>query len=226
MSSHPPITHSTLQCEQLETRLALTATSYVTSLYQNLLNRAPDSAGLTFWVNQINSGLSNFQVAQDFWRSAEHRALEIESYYTTYLGRTADRIGLNFWVNQMLRGEPEVDVVAQFLTSGEYIFLHPTPANYITALYAAILSRLPSGTELNFWENELAVNGAGRVTAGILLSRESAIDIISFDYVAYLERQPDVGGLNNWLNQLMSNTASVETVAEGIIGSTEYAALH
>jgi hypothetical protein len=224
--SSPTIIRTPLQCEQLETRLALNATSYVTSLYENLLNRAPDSAGLTFWVNQINSGMSNFQVAQDFWRSPEHRAIEVESYYTNYLDRAADTIGLNFWVNQMLKGEPEVDVVAQFLTSGEYIALHPTPDAYISALYADILSRVPSATELVFWENELAVNGAGTVTAGILLSRESAIDIVSFDYQAYLERQPDVTGLNYWVNQLLNNTASVETVAEGIIGSAEYAALH
>ncbi|NDA46928.1 MAG: DUF4214 domain-containing protein, partial [Alphaproteobacteria bacterium] len=37
--------------------------SFVTSVYQNLFNRAPDSAGLTYWTNQIATGAVSTSVA-------------------------------------------------------------------------------------------------------------------------------------------------------------------
>src|SRR5260370_24665051 len=91
-----------LRCEPLEDRLAHAAAGYVTSLYQNLLNRAPDASGLTFYVNEINGGLNNQAVAQQIWPSPEHRGLEVDSYYQTYLHRSADADGRAYWVNLML----------------------------------------------------------------------------------------------------------------------------
>ncbi|UVK54897.1 DUF4214 domain-containing protein [Mesorhizobium sp. AR02] len=46
-------------------------TQFVTLLYQNALGRAPDSAGLTNWVNALNGGESRAAVAQGFIDSAE-----------------------------------------------------------------------------------------------------------------------------------------------------------
>ena len=36
-----------------------TVSTFLTQVYKNLFNRAPDSAGLTYWTNEINSGRSN-----------------------------------------------------------------------------------------------------------------------------------------------------------------------
>src|SRR5260221_683582 len=95
---------SRLNVEQLEDRLALDATSFVTGLYNNLLNRAPDTAGLNFWVARINGGETNHDVAQDIWRSAEHRGIEVDAFYANLLHRTADAGGRAVWVNQLLTG--------------------------------------------------------------------------------------------------------------------------
>lgn len=38
----------------------LTVTEQVTKLYSNVLNRAPDASGLSYWVGQINSGKQTF----------------------------------------------------------------------------------------------------------------------------------------------------------------------
>jgi hypothetical protein len=215
-----------LQCEELENRLALNAASFVTGLYENLLNRLPDANGLSFWVSQINNGMINFQVAQDIWRSAEHRGLEVDFYYTHFLRRNADPIGRAFWVSEMLNGVSELRVAAAFLTSGEYIALHSTPDAYITGLFGDLLARSPSPSELFFWENVLAGNGPGTVTVDILTSNEAFIGIINHDYLSYLGRLPDSTGLNTWLTDLRMGTGTVETVAEAILGSVEYAAKH
>src|SRR5690349_17465058 len=64
-----------LAVEHLEDRLVPDATSFVTSLYQNLLNRAPDSGGLANYLQELQNGESHEQVATEIWRSPEHRGL-------------------------------------------------------------------------------------------------------------------------------------------------------
>src|SRR5437016_3127058 len=76
-----------LSIEPLEERLALDATSFVKALYRDVLNRTPDTQGLNFWVQRLQSGSTNLQVATFFWESAEHRGLEVDQYYQTYLNR-------------------------------------------------------------------------------------------------------------------------------------------
>jgi hypothetical protein len=217
-----------LHCEQLEKRLALDATSFVKSLYTNLLHRNGDTAGIAFWVGQIqNNGLSNEQVATDFWQSAEHRTLEVDAYYINFLHRTPDAAGLNFWVNEMLSGAfNEQGVEVAFLSSGEYIAAHNTPSVYVQGLYLDLLNRFPSNGETAGWLNVLANNGPAAVAAGIVTSPERFVDVIANDYQTYLNRNPDSSGLDFWLSRLETNQATVESVAEGIIGSSEYAATH
>ncbi|TIT99170.1 MAG: DUF4214 domain-containing protein, partial [Mesorhizobium sp.] len=50
---------------------SLDNTQFVTLLYQNALGRAPDSGGLTNWVNALNGGQSRAAVAQGIIESAE-----------------------------------------------------------------------------------------------------------------------------------------------------------
>jgi hypothetical protein len=40
---------------------SMTTTQYVTAVYNNVFRRAPDQAGLDFWVNQIDSGAATRQ---------------------------------------------------------------------------------------------------------------------------------------------------------------------
>src|SRR6185312_9197206 len=51
---------------------ALNNTDFVTLMYSNVLHRAPDQAGLTNWVSDLNGGESRAQVAIGFSESPEH----------------------------------------------------------------------------------------------------------------------------------------------------------
>ena len=44
---------------------------YVTMVYQTILNRAPDQAGLEMHVNRLRSGVSRYDLLSDFWGSPE-----------------------------------------------------------------------------------------------------------------------------------------------------------
>jgi len=48
--------------------------AFVTSLYNNVLHRAPDQSGYNFWVTALNNGTPRANVLIDFSESAENRA--------------------------------------------------------------------------------------------------------------------------------------------------------
>jgi len=49
-------------------------TAFITLLYQNVLNRAPDDAGLAGWLDAMNGGQSHAQVLFGFSESTENKA--------------------------------------------------------------------------------------------------------------------------------------------------------
>jgi hypothetical protein len=48
--------------------------AFLTTVYQNVLHRAPDGAGLDFWLNAMNSGASRAEVLAQFSESPENQA--------------------------------------------------------------------------------------------------------------------------------------------------------
>jgi hypothetical protein len=50
-------------------------TAFATTLYEEILGRNPESAGLAYWVQTLNGRLSPLTVALDFWNSPEHSLL-------------------------------------------------------------------------------------------------------------------------------------------------------
>jgi hypothetical protein len=76
------------------------------------------------------------------------------------------------------------------------------------------------------WQAILAAQGPATVVVDILTSAESYTHIITGYYQTYLNRSPDASGLSLWLSQLQTDTGTVESVAESILGSVEYANTH
>jgi hypothetical protein len=217
---------SKLHVEQLEDRVALDATSFVTGLYHDLLNRPPETAGLNFWVAKITGGESNHDVAQEIWQSAEHRGIEVDNFYLGLLHRPAEPAGRAFWTNQLLNGKVnEQRLEFDFVTSGEYLSTHSTAAAYVEGLYVDLLGRAPSFSEEAAWIVQLNSFGAGVVANAIGGSAEANVLVVTNDYLTYLGRTPDKAGLAYWVNQLLAGKGT-ESVAENILGSAEYAAKH
>ena len=80
----------------------------VAKLYVATFNRAPDSAGLDYWVN--DSGLTLSQIAQSFFDQPETQALYppttsnrdfIKSVYQNLFNRDPDAAGWDYWENQL-----------------------------------------------------------------------------------------------------------------------------
>jgi hypothetical protein len=96
-------------------------------LYEAALNRSPETEGLNFWYNHLESGQSLAWVAQGFMNSNEYQqkygGLDngnfVEQLYQNVLGRGSDSAGFENWMNALNGGTSRADVLIGFSDSLE-----------------------------------------------------------------------------------------------------------
>jgi hypothetical protein len=196
---------------------------FVTQAYQDLLGRAPDLAGKTYWVGLIASGAPRSAVATQLTHSAEYYATIITPAYQTFLGRSPDAQGLSYWIGRMQQGLRDEELQAGFIASPEY-YQHAGNTNkgWIDALYLDLLGRPADTAGENYWLQQLA-GGMTRlaIADGFTASLEGAKTRILFDYEHFLRRSPGASELDYWAAQFAKGVTNEDIVA-GFIGSDEY----
>ena len=98
-------------------------------IYQAAFDRAPDAAGLKYWINDADNGASIQQIAQGFVDSNEYRVLNpgldsnsmINNLYKNVLSREADPDGFAYWQEQLASGMSENEMLVSFSESNENI---------------------------------------------------------------------------------------------------------
>ena len=103
----------------------------VTRLYDTVLDRRPDDAGLTFWTNALRTGAADLDdLAELFVRSPEFRdrygdtsnADFVTLLYRNTLNREPDAAGQAFWTDALAGGRADRDdVVLAFSESPEHV---------------------------------------------------------------------------------------------------------
>ena len=88
----------------------------VDALYHDVLGRAPDPDGRSYWIAHFNATT----IAAQILYSAEGRAQLVAGYYETYLGRAADAAGLAYWTQAILGGASDEQILAFVLSSNEF----------------------------------------------------------------------------------------------------------
>lgn len=82
----------------------------VAKLYVATFDRAPDTAGLAYWVD---SGLTLEHIAKSFFEQPETQLLYppgtsskvfVESIYSNLFNRAVDQAGLDYWVEEIDSG--------------------------------------------------------------------------------------------------------------------------
>lgn len=130
----------------------------VTPAYQHYLNRAPDAAGLAFWVDQLqNHGVTDERMEAGFISSPEFYARAggtdkawVDALYQSLLGRPADQAGETYWVQQLAAGVSRGQIAYDFATSTE------RESQRITYDYTHYLDRSPDQAGLNYWLKQFA----------------------------------------------------------------------
>ncbi len=196
--------------------------SYVRRVYHHLFDRAVDPDGLATWTASLSAGTPRVAVANAITGSTEYRAGLIEESYQRYLGRPADRDGLAFWLGQMRAGRRIVDLESGFLASSEYFTVAGgDSASWVRQLYADVLGRSPSGSEVSFWVAKQQSRGRYAVARGFLLSTEHLAAVVDGYYVDLLGRHIDPSGRTTWVGQIQHGHR-LEEIIGSIIASDEY----
>ena len=105
---------------------SLNNSDFVTLVYQNVLGRAPDGAGLAYWVGQLNGGfMTRGQVMVGFSESPEYQQSSYNRVFVTmiYYGmlrRVPEQFGFNYWVATLNAGASALDLINAFLAAPEY----------------------------------------------------------------------------------------------------------
>lgn len=128
---------------------------WIGAMYQDLLGRSADLAGLQHWLTALDSGVNRYEVALGIATSAEHEAMVVANDYFTYLGRAASPADIDYWVGQFEQGTQNEDVVAGFLASPEYFSDaskgQGTAVGWLGSVYQDLFDRAPTENELAFW---------------------------------------------------------------------------
>src|SRR5205807_609586 len=98
----------------------------VTNDYRRYVGRAPDVAGLAYWVGQLQNGATDEQLEASFLGSAEYIRNHggtgdawVKGMYHDLLGRTPDQDGVSYWVDQLAHGADASLVALGFAASAE-----------------------------------------------------------------------------------------------------------
>jgi hypothetical protein len=213
--------------EQLETRCLPTGglslhQAYVTQIYQDVLERAPDSGGLSFWSNALDQGVTRSEVAGKLLRSAEALSQSLDALYEAELGRKADEGGRSAFLPLLGQGQ-ELLVQALLFGSAEYMSLHQAGnlSDYLSHLYADTLGRPADLSATTYFSGSQFAGDRICIALAVLHSSEASARLIDGQYQRYLERDPDSSGSQYWIDALANGTSSL-TLAQSILGSDEY----
>lgn len=98
-------------------------------IYQAAFNRPPDSAGLGYWINSMDGGMSLRSVAEGFVGSNEFKSLYganptnadiVNKLYLNVLQRPGETAGINYWLDILHRKvDTQAGVLASFSESNE-----------------------------------------------------------------------------------------------------------
>jgi Domain of unknown function (DUF4214) len=196
----------------------------VSQIYNDVLGRPVDAAGLASWASVLDGGASAAQVASLIETTPEYRMNEVTNLYLLYLHRTPDDAGLNHFVTLLQNGARLEQVAAAIVGSAEYFADRGGASNdgFLGALYEDALGRAIDPSGLASW-NQALTNGTtpGQVAAVILGSDEFRQDLIQSFYRRFLRRDADSAGLNAFDNALQHGARDQDIVA-AMVGSGEY----
>lgn len=201
--------------------------NYISSLYQNLLGRAPEEEGFQYWQDQLDQGnLSQGDIFREFAGSNEFQNLyqtdptkAIGLLYQEALGRTPEQSGLQYWQQQAQQGTTLPSMVQNFLQSQE----GQTVSN-ISRVYQDYTGNVPTNNQLSTAGQILAVGGnMNDVRNYVANSPDANKYYVNQTYQELMGRDPDPEGLKYWTDQLSSGQINPDDFYNTVANSQESA---
>ncbi|WP_159453180.1 DUF4214 domain-containing protein [Aquimixticola soesokkakensis] len=196
-------------------------------IYQAVLNRSPNLAGLDYWAEQLGSGKTTYSaVVNSFMQSGEFTAKYggvsnedfVKLLYQNVIHRTPQQSGLDYWTDQLDNETlSRASVVSKFAESAENIGntfheaygttsgLRVTDAlDDVFRIYQAALGRTPDISGIEYWAQQIAQGG-------------SALQV-SNQFTSSAEFSAKYGAMNNtdFVSALYFNVLEREGSSSGI----------
>lgn len=219
----------------------------VERLYLAYFERGPDAAGLAFWSDRLESGMSLSAVSQQFVTSPEFVDLYggvgddafVRLVYQNVLDREPDAGGLAHWRGQMAAGMSRGDLMLAFSDSAEFkestgivgLPPHGSDGRSVERLYLAYFDREPDASGLAYWNSQsdrgvsLAQISASFAASPEFVAAYGALDDAAFVDLVYrnvLDREPDAAGRSHWIGQLSSGQLDRGGLMIGFSDSPEF----
>lgn len=182
-----------------------TSAGFVTGLYQDVLGRPPEPAGLTSWVGRLQAGMSRFEVARTFLATPEAQRAKVARWFQNDLNRPAP-LGVLVndptvvqWAGLLSLGVRDSDLRALVLGSDEFLAARGGTVNgFVEGLYNNALGRGSDPGGLASWTGQVQA-GANRVDVArsFLTSTEGVRTKIARWFAADLRRPGTIGQIKN-----------------------------
>lgn len=195
---------------------------FVENLYETLLNRPADSAGLAAATSFLNGGGSPTALIQVFQSMTEYLDGEVTQLYHRYLDRAPSASETTTVAGLLKSGVTPEQLAAVLLGSDE--FFRDFGGNNDTFIEAAFRASLGRTTatqaEFNAWDQALA-GGTSRTAVGTLLltTTEYLTDLITADFDAYDGRDPSAADLTAFLRAAHNGVSSPTLAAVALTSS-------
>ncbi len=197
---------------------------FVDQLYQRLLGRPAEAAGLAGWLAALAQGMTRAQVAAGIESSPEYLTAVVQKAYEQFLHRAGDQGGVTGWVSFLRAGHTIEQMEAEVVGSAEYFQVRAggTNAGFLGALYQDALGRAPDAAGLAGFGAALAAGATrGQLAALLFGSQEFQQDLVQGFYQNLLGRPADSTGLNGLVNA-MRHGVTDQMVIAALAGSDEF----
>ena len=150
--------------------------AFVDDVYRNVLGRAPDAEGRSFWIDRLDNGLPRgdlvvaFSEAPEFVLITNTAAPTVGStgavtrLYWAFFQRPPDPEGVAFWTDEIDNGRAPLSAVSNaFTNSPEFAATYGTLSNqeFLDLVYDNVLGRRADDGGFNYWLTQLE-NGRER----------------------------------------------------------------
>jgi ELWxxDGT repeat protein len=196
----------------------------VLRLYEDLLHREADAAGLGGWTAQLDHGVPTMEVTLAIESSTEYRTRAVDGLYQALLDRHADSAGLAAGLNYLAAGGTLEQIRNSILSSAEYFNGHGqgTTEGFLRAMYQDLLGRGIDPVGLQNWQALMAAGmPRSTVVTSIAASGESLHHQVDQAYVQMLHRNADPEGEDAWADYLAAGHDNDDLLA-ALSSSQEY----
>jgi SpoIID/LytB domain protein len=175
--------------------------SVVQALYQDVLGRQPDPAGLDYWTAVVTATGDASRVTAPIVSSRERLTAFVTQVYADALHRAPEAGGLEYWIGYLASGQGVSALQVSVFASPESLQVlgNGNERDWVGGMYQALLQRPAAPGEIDYWTGIAQQYGRGAAVVAIARSDEAGLRRLTGYYQQFLGRGLDPSGQASWL---------------------------